>query len=70
MATVSTKQKPKRRRNGAGYSVPAAADELGVPYKSLRKAIKRGQAHTIEWGGIERLTRKEVERLKGEFGQT
>ena len=41
----------KRRRDGAGYSVPAAADEIGVSYKTLREAIAMKQVRTIKFGG-------------------
>jgi transposase len=59
--------KRTRRRNGAGYSIPAAADELNVSYKTLRTAIGRGQARTIEFGGQERMTQHEVNRLRELF---
>jgi hypothetical protein len=62
MATKST-----RRRTGAGYSIPAAAKELDVPYKTLREAIKRKQARTIQFGGQERMPKREVERLRDMF---
>jgi len=47
--------KPARRRGGAGYSIPAAAEALGVPYKTLRKAIELKQAKTILFGAQERM---------------
>jgi hypothetical protein len=59
--------KPTRRRNGAGYSIPAAAEELGVPYKTLRKAIELAQANTIHFGAQERMTQREVDRLRDLF---
>jgi hypothetical protein len=59
--------KPTRRRSGAGYSIPAAADELDVPYKTLRKAIELKQARTIHFGAQERMTRRELERLREMF---
>jgi hypothetical protein len=59
--------KPKRRRNGAGYSIPAAADELDVPYKALRTAIALKQAKTIWFGAQERMTQREVDRLRELF---
>jgi hypothetical protein len=60
-------QLTKRRKNGAGYSVPAAADVLDVPYKTLREAVRRKQAKTIHFGGQERMTQKEVDRLRELF---
>jgi hypothetical protein len=59
--------KPTRRRNGAGYSVPAAAEELNVPYKSLRMAIQLKQAKTIQFGAQERMTQREIDRLREMF---
>jgi excisionase family DNA binding protein len=57
----------RRRRDGAGFSVPAAAEEMGISYKTLREAIDRGQVRAIEFGGLVRVPKSEVERLKGIF---
>jgi excisionase family DNA binding protein len=57
----------KRRRDGAGYSVPAAAEEIGVSYKTLRDAIEMNQVRAIKFGRITRVPRAEVTRLKEEF---
>jgi len=62
-----SKAKPARRRSGAGYSIPAAAEELDVPYKTLRTAIQKGQAKTIEFGAQERMTQREIDRLRDMF---
>jgi hypothetical protein len=59
--------KKKRRRDGAGYSVPGAAEEIGVSYKTLREAIERNQVRTIDFGGITRVPPSEVARLKEVF---
>jgi hypothetical protein len=59
--------KPTRRRHGAGYSIPAAAEKLDVPYKTLRTAIELKQARTIEFGKQERMTQAEIDRLRGVF---
>ena len=59
--------KPRRRRSGAGSSIPGAADELDVPYKTLRKAIELKQAKTIWFGAQERMTPREVNRLRDVF---
>ena len=64
---MTKKQPTKRRKHGAGYSVPAAADALDVPYKTLRMAISLGQARTIHFGAQERITQREVDRLRGLF---
>jgi excisionase family DNA binding protein len=58
----------KRRRDGAGYSVPAAAEALGVSYKTLREAIARKQVRVIDFGGLQRVPPSEVKRLKDAFG--
>jgi excisionase family DNA binding protein len=57
----------KRRRDGAGYSVPAAAEAIGVSYKTLREAIDLKQVRTIEFGRITRVPKSEVARLKEAF---
>ena len=43
---VAAKAGRKRRRDGAGFSVPAAAEEIGVSYKTLREAIALKQVHS------------------------
>jgi hypothetical protein len=65
---VAAKAGRKRRRDGAGYSVPAAAEEIGVSYKSLREAIARGQVTVISFGGLDRVPKSEVDRLQQIFG--
>jgi excisionase family DNA binding protein len=57
----------KRRRDGAGYSVPAAAEEIGVSYKTLRDAIEMNQVRAIRFGRITRVPKSEVARLKEVF---
>jgi excisionase family DNA binding protein len=57
----------KRRRDGAGYSVPAAAEEIGVSYKTLRDAIEMNQVRAIKFGRITRVPKAEVARLKEVF---
>lgn len=59
--------KIKRRRDGAGFSVPAAAEEIGVSYKTLREAIDQDQVRVIKFGGLLRVPKSEVARLKEEF---
>ena len=62
---------PKRgRRDGAGYSVPAAADEIAISPKVLRKAIELGQVAVIEFAGLVRIPKREVLRLKEAFDQS
>ena len=60
--------KPARRRGGARYSIPAAAEALGGPYKTLRKAIELKQAKTILFGAQERMPQHEIDRLREMFG--
>lgn len=60
---------PKRHRDGAGFSVPAAAEEVGVSYKTLREAIALKQVRTIRFGRLERVPRAEVARLKEVFAE-
>jgi excisionase family DNA binding protein len=57
----------KRRRDGAGYSVPAAAEAVGVSYKTLRDAIQLKQVRTIKFGNLVRVPKAEVARLKETF---
>jgi excisionase family DNA binding protein len=57
----------KRRRDGAGFSIPGAAEEIGVSYKTLRDAIELNQVRTIRFGRITRVPKAEVARLKEVF---
>jgi hypothetical protein len=71
MPKTKSKSKPRkpksRRRIRAGWSIPGAAEETGVPYKAMREAIRRGQVKVIPFGGLEWVPNSEVERLKEEF---
>jgi len=60
----------KRRRDGAGFSIPAAAEELGISYKTLRDAIAMGQVRAIDFGKLRRISSAEVERVKRLFAAT
>jgi len=57
------------QHNGAGYTIPAAAEELGIALRTLRKAIQNGEVKTISFGGSVRITRGEIQRLKAFFEQ-
>jgi len=57
--TVET-QVLSKRRSGAGFSIPAAAEELGVSYKTLRDAIALGQVRVIEFGKLRRVSKAEI----------
>jgi hypothetical protein len=58
-----------RRHRGPGYSVPEAAEALNISYKVLRAAIRRGEAHVVPFGGLDRMTAAEVNRLRELFGE-
>jgi excisionase family DNA binding protein len=47
--------------------VPAAAEEIGVSYKTLRDAIELNQVRAIKFGRITRVPKAEVARLKEAF---
>lgn len=64
---MANSAKPNRRQNGAGFSLPAAADELDVPYKAMREAVALGQVKTIAFGKQERIPRSEIRRLRELF---
>ena len=68
--TKSKFRKPKsRRRISAGWSIPGAAEELGVSYKTLREAIEREQVRVIPFGGLEWVPNSEIKRLKEVFAE-
>jgi hypothetical protein len=58
-----------RRRISAGWSIPGAAEELGVPYKTLREAIAREQVRVIPFGGLDWVPNSEIKRLKDVFAE-
>jgi len=47
--------------------LPAAAEAIGVSYKTLRDAIAQNQVRTIEFGHVTRVPKAEIERLKEAF---
>ena len=57
----------KRRREGAGFSVPVAAEEIGVTYKTLREAIAMNSGRAVIFGRLTRVPNSEVARLKEDF---
>jgi hypothetical protein len=66
----SESKKPKsRRRIPAGWSIPGAAEEVGVSYKTFREAVARQQVKVIAFGGLDWVPNSEVERLKGVFAE-
>ncbi|RAK68871.1 hypothetical protein [Phenylobacterium kunshanense] len=56
-----------KRRSGAGYSIPAAAAEVGASYKTFLAAVDRGHVRVVEFGGLRRVPAAEVARLKALF---
>jgi hypothetical protein len=60
-------KKPAKYRQGAGYSLPAAAAALEVSYATLRRAIELKQIRVIDFGGLQRIPPAEIERLRREF---
>jgi hypothetical protein len=74
MSKTQTKSKPKsskqpksRRRCRSGWSIPGAAEEVGVSYKTMREAIEREQVKVIPFGGLDWVPDSEVKRLKEVF---
>ena len=61
--------KVKAHRSGAGFSIPAAAEAVGVSAKTLRAAIAQDQVRVIKFGSLARIPKKEVERLIEIFEQ-
>jgi len=55
------------RRSGAGYSIPAAAAEIGFSYRTFLAAVENGEVRVIKFGGLRRVPSGEVERLKALF---
>jgi hypothetical protein len=61
---MSDPKHPTGPRKGAGFTIPAAADEIPVAYRTLLQAVKAGQVEVIEFGGLKRISRAEVKRVR------
>lgn len=57
-----------RRNLGNGLSIPAAAERLGWPEWTLRRAIERGEVTVHKMAGMRRLLPDEIERLEQLLG--
>ena len=53
-----------------GFTIPAFAEELGVPEGTVRRAVKNGELATVMFGGLHLIPPREVERLRGLFKVT
>lgn len=69
---MKARKPTSRHYTHAGYSIPAAANELEIPEGVLRRAVKAGEVETIPFAGLERIPPREIDRLRGIFrtGQT
>lgn len=59
--------RPKRKRNGAGYSVAEAARTLNISSAVMRKAIRLGDVAAVRFAGSVRIPEKEIARLRKLF---
>ena len=55
---------PTGPRRGAGFTIPAAAAEIGVSYRTLLQAVDRQQVQVIQFGNLRRISRAEVNRVR------
>jgi excisionase family DNA binding protein len=67
--TMTEDNKPPKRpyRIKLGYSIPAAARELGLSESTVRRACDRGEIRVVQLGGARRVPPAEVRRIKDEF---
>ena len=59
--------RPKRKKNGVGYSMAEAARTLNISSALLRKAIRLGDVATVRFAGSVRIPEKEIARLRKLF---
>jgi hypothetical protein len=55
---------PRRIRN----TIPEAARRIPCSEGQLRRAIARGEVRTVPFGGLERVTDEEIERVQALLG--
>lgn len=59
--------KPARGRARPGYSIPQAAEALGLKEQQVRRAADRGEIKTISFAGLRRVPPSEIERIRAEL---
>lgn len=60
--------KKRRRRRGAGFTIPTFAEHYNLSVSQVRHAVRRGEIKTISFAGLERITPAEAERVAELFG--
>lgn len=45
-------------------TIPEAAGRIGISEGQLRRAISNGEVRTVPFGGLERITDSEIERVR------
>jgi hypothetical protein len=58
----------RRRRHGAGFTIPSFAEHYDLPVGQVRRAVARGDIKTVPFAGLERITPSEAERIAELFG--
>lgn len=67
---LQTTGEKRRRRPGAGFTIPMFAEHFNLPVSQVRRAVKRGDIKTVPFAGLERIPPTEVERVQKLFGLT
>jgi hypothetical protein len=63
-------EKRRRRRFGAGFTIPGFADHYNLPVGQVRRAVARGDIKTVPFAGLERIPPAEADRVAALFGLT
>jgi excisionase family DNA binding protein len=64
-----THRKPVRRHlDRVAHSIPSAAAALGIGEGTLRRAVDRNEIEIIQFGGLKRISHREIERVRAAFG--
>ena len=64
---TSDESRAGAKRQPLGFTIPSLARHLGVSASTIRLAVKRGEIDTVRFGGLERISPSEAERLAKSF---
>jgi len=54
----------QRYPDSIGHTIKSGARELGISHRTMRKAVEKGDVKVVDFGGINRITFEELERVR------